>query len=300
MGGFRAGFDRFYAVPVLVSVNGGVATCIVFVYQRVLRCMLLTLSVSSLIHQLDDPADELTILGVPRYAQETLGLNGLQVQTSLLHGWELERFDTLRDAADKAACPCLVLVEDVPNGLGGEDDDQAEESIRRLSRVLQVANRLGCSSVVVPVEAVDDEDTFEILVERLRAVVQQAERMEINLLIEPRPGLTGAPERLTELIRGVGGFRIGSCPRFDTALSSDEPVAYLKSITPYASVVRTGVDLPGSGAASADAFASCLEGIQLVGFDGTLAVECSAGEHAPERLKELRGLLESLLNPEGV
>jgi hypothetical protein len=44
--------------------------------------------------------------------------------------------------------------------------------------------------------------------------VTRAEKREINLLLMPTTGLLASPEKVTEIIKAVGGFRIGVLPDF--------------------------------------------------------------------------------------
>ncbi len=67
--------------------------------------------------------------------------------------------------------------------------------------------------------------------------MERAEKLDLNLLVSPMPGLTERPERVTELIKRVGGFRIGTFPDFETASKQKDPSAYLHRLTPYATVV---------------------------------------------------------------
>ena len=42
---------------------------------------------------------------------------------------------------------------------------------------------------------------------------------------------------MTELIKKIGGFRVGTFPDFEAAMQADDPAAYLRKLVPYASVV---------------------------------------------------------------
>jgi hypothetical protein len=87
----------------------------------------------------------------------------------------------------------------------------------------------------------------------MKHVLQAADRAEINVLITPTVGLTEDAERLTDLLKGIGGFRIGTMPDFDTAAKTGDGVSYLKKLTPYASVVNAstlGFTIPESDAGS--------------------------------------------------
>lgn len=202
--------------------------------------MLLTLGVSSiraLLKGRGSSRAELTLTDVPRYARDELGLNGLTLTTDLLAGATREQIAALRDAGDKAGCAALLLVEPDPLPIAEPSDKKGEQGIERMVRVVRAAQLLGCSSAAMSVKGKDDDDTFERAAERIREVVDQAERLEVNLLIRPAKGLTEKPDRLIELIKKIGGFRIGSLPDFQDAAATADPVAYLRRITPYASAL---------------------------------------------------------------
>jgi len=158
--------------------------------------------------------------------------------------------------------------------LSGPDGGKADESCDRMERVLRVANRLGCSGVTMSITDSNVKKDFDDIIERLKSLVNRAERLEINLLISPHAGITEAPEGLTELIRKVGGFRIGSFPDFEVAAGATDPDAYLRGLTPYASAVSiSSSDFDAKGNHKAFDFLGCLKSITSVGYDGTVSLE---------------------------
>lgn len=240
--------------------------------------MLLTLSAKSVWNADRSPTPGSTGKGIipsdlSRWAREELGVHGLTLQTSLLAGWELAQFDRFRDTADKAGAPCLVLVEDNPLNLTDPDETKAAAAIERADRVLRVANRLGCSSVAISLSD-STKGSIETLTPRLKAVLGRAERLELNLLISPAPGLTDTPEKLTSLIRKVGGFRIGSFPDFEAASKTDDPVAYLRSLAPYAACVCASVQaFDAKGKHKSYDIGQYITAIQSVGFEQALTLD---------------------------
>ena len=75
--------------------------------------LLLTLSTSSLVGLFEEPEKGPdSLLDAPRFAMEHLQLRGLYLEASSLSGWSIKELDRLRDRADKAGCPCLVLADD--------------------------------------------------------------------------------------------------------------------------------------------------------------------------------------------
>lgn len=274
--------------------------------------MLLTLSINSLRRLLTVSGGTVELRDVPGIAIDELGLRGLALETSLLSGVDLAVVDQLRDAADKAPCPCLLLIEDQAHPLGDPDEDRVEPSMQRIERVLRVGHRLGCSSVSLTVcgpsskAEAEIEEHLDFVAARLKEVVKLAERLELNILLEPEPGTMHPPEQLTGLIRRVGGFRIGSFPDFATATEHKDPVQYLRSLVPYASAVGVptshkpikgeGGEALGLGGPGAYDLASDIAGIRAVGYDAALLIKHNAASDPMPAIDATRRALEQLLS----
>lgn len=202
--------------------------------------MLLTLTATSLRSFLVGEGrakPRLALADLPAFAREQLGLHGLNLATELLVGADRRLLENLRERADKAGCPLLVLIESEAQPLGTQSEKAGDAAINRLRRVVEAARILGCSAASFRVRAEFSEPAFDAAIERLQIVMEDAERLDINVLVMPADGLTAEPERMTDIIKKVGGFRIGTFPDFQTAAASKDPLAYLRRLTPYASAV---------------------------------------------------------------
>ncbi len=250
--------------------------------------MMLTLTATSLATMLRPPKGRkpsLILHDMPAYVRQSLGLSGINLTTDLLAGLDRTAFETLRERADKAGCACILLIESEPQPLGddGAVGDVAEE---RAKRVMQAAHLLGCNAAAITTAGADDPHTLEICAERCKSIMGIGERLELNLLISPGPGLTESPERVSDLLKKVGGFRIGTFPDFEAAAKWKDPVAYLRRLTPYASVVSASTvafsDL--TGGKPSDNFDEpvvhkgydlqpLVDAVVSVGYDGTLAID---------------------------
>lgn len=247
--------------------------------------MLLTLTANSLRPMLQSgKRGGLSLQDLPAYTFETLGLHGLNLSTDLLAGKGRSELEKLREAADKARCACLLLVEPQPLALGDLDDAVANAALDRVLRVIQAAHLLGCNSAAITPIGEDDEHVQDMTVESLKRAMSSAEKLELNLLIAPGEGFTSSPERVTDLMKKVGGFRLGTFPDFETAARSNNPVAYLRRLTPYAAVVSaTTIEFEGEGdEMDLDApppvhvpydLQPLVEAVLSVGYDGSLAVD---------------------------
>ncbi len=203
--------------------------------------MILTLSARCLRPMLLPPSKgkrpALDILDLPKYTRETLGLSGVNLSTDLLVGADRARLESIRERADKASCACLLLVEHEAQPFGHADQAKVAAATKRARAVVEAAQILGCSAAAIKVAAPNDDTAMARVALALKPVVERAEKLDINLLISPHDGLTAKPDRVTDLLKKVGGFRIGTYPDFEVAAKSEDPVAYLHRLTPYATAV---------------------------------------------------------------
>lgn len=252
--------------------------------------MLLTLAVDALRDQLKSVGKgSLAPFDVPDYVVSEFELRGLHVSTGLFAGWNLGDLDRFRDRCDKAGCPCLVLTESAPLKLADHDGMVADAAADRVAKMLKVAHRLGCASITIRVDDPGDQDAFEVACDHLRDIVRQAERAEINLLVGQCAGLAPTAQALTDLVRKVGGFRIGSFPTFAGAHESGDPAEFLRQVAPYATAISA------SGELDAASIVRCVEAICAVGFDGTLAIDPAPGKDVAKRIQKAKEIIGAAL-----
>lgn len=260
-------------------------------------------SLSDLLKARGRAKPKLDLDDIPQYVRQELGLHGINLSTDFLVGASRQRLEVLRDRADKAGCACLMLDEPDPQPLA--DPKKADAAIDRVRRVLTAAQALGCNSAAISIQAKDNDNDRELVIDAMRAVMENAEKLELNLLLKPTKGLTEKPDDLTELIKKIGGFRVGTLPDFDAANAAEDPALYLRRLAPYASVIVASLyefedadpagdlddDAPGSLEDLADMLMDAdapvhstfdivpmLGAIKAVGFEGTLAIDYKGSE----------------------
>lgn len=274
--------------------------------------MLLTLTATCLKPLLTAKGkSRLDLADLPRFTHEVLGLGGLNLSTTLLAGADRARLETIRERADKASCACLLLIESEPQALGSSDED-AKPAIQRMVKVVEAAHILGCSSASLRISGADSDSMIAGAAQNLRKVVERAEKLDINVLIMPNAGLTRTPERVGEIIKKVGGFRIGTFPDFQAAAASADPAAYLHRLTPYATAVSgsTVQFVPAKGKDSPELPPEALvhkpyelkplvAAIHAVGYDGPLALDYRGEGDVTMGLSRSRDALMSILSQLG-
>ena len=134
--------------------------------------------------------------------------------------------------ADKVGCACLLLVEREPLGLAGPWRPRRRRLIERGRRV-PAPHVLGCA-IAVQVPAAESDKAADLVVEQVRRVSERrAAGPEPAPVAVPRPDVHA--DRLTDLIKRIGGFRVGTY-RFPGRRRA-EPRAYLRRLAPYAAAV---------------------------------------------------------------
>jgi hypothetical protein len=193
----------------------------------------------------------LALTDLPNYTREVLGLRGLSLSTDLLVGADRKMLDTLRERGDKAGCACLTLVEPPSIKINATSEAATAAIMDRMSRVVQAAQILGCSSAAFHVEGVATEKDREIAAARLKQIVQRGEKLDVNILLGPSANAAIEPDMLTDVLKRVGGFRVGTFPDFESASKAKDPLTYLRRLSPYASAVcaatmgfESGVTIP--------------------------------------------------------
>jgi hypothetical protein len=263
--------------------------------------MLLTLATRSLARRVSANGggggkDPLSILDLPDYAITHLQLRGMNLPASMLAGWSLQDLDKLRDRADKAGCPCLVLIEDSPLAFADPDPDTRATAADRVKRLAAAAQRLGCNALGLSFEGPDDDETFNLVATEVKKVMPHVERMELNVLLTPHDGLTSDPDRLTDLIKRIGGFRIGSLPSFGHAAATGDATGTLRKLAPYAGAVHATVQgFTSSGSHRGYDLAECVSAIRSVGFVNTLAIDYTGKGDPVDHIEQARIVLQEAI-----
>ncbi len=253
--------------------------------------MLLTLGANS-IHRLlaDKAVDASALRDLPAYCRDFLGLRGLSVPARLLSGWSAREIDELRDRADKCDCPCLLLIDEEPLPLASPRGDEVDAALHRLERLLRAGHRLGANSIAFAVKAKATEAALSNAIVACKAAMEAAERLEVNMLISPRAGLTEDPDRLGTLIKKVGGFRLGTFPDFLAACASDDPVTYMRRLTPYGGAVNA------SFKTGEEPLVDLVQAVLSVGYSGAISIDTHSSGGVTAELKATSERLWSIID----
>lgn len=268
--------------------------------------LLVTASALAFADRLRDENDPLTLFDFPAFAVGEIGVRGVALPASLLTGLKPVDLEAIRDAADKARCPTLLLIEDQPQPLADPDPAVRAEATERIRRLSQASGMLGSAQLGVSIDGADGEDRFEIAASTVREAMQTIDRFEVGVLLESTAGITEDPGRLTDLIKKIGGFRIGSLPDFRFAHDSGDFEGTLRRLAPYAGTILATLGSSARGRKPATAskdktpydLEAGLEAVLAVGYQHAICLDHAGGRNALPMMIEARETIERFINPE--
>lgn len=257
--------------------------------------ILLTLAAGSLRSLLTRSRSPLQLTDVPAFTAETLSLRGLALPTDLLAGLRPSQLDALRDAADKVHCPCLLLVDVQP--LDFQNPALRPASVERMRKLATAASRLGCSALGIRPTGITDDASLALAAQGVKEALTSLDRFEVNVLLEPGDGLVSTPAGLTDLIKKIGGFRIGSLPSFEHASSTGDAEQALRRLAPYATsaILATVKSFNRNGEHSSWDLGKCVDAVRSVGFVNTLCLDFKGTGDPVKAIDQARELLSQAI-----
>ena len=121
--------------------------------------------------------------------------------------------------------------------------------------------------------------------------------LDPHLLIRPGDGQAGEPQRLADLIKKIGGFRIGSMPTFAHAASGDTDDV-IRRLCPYAQAVEASVKAFGkTGKHESWDLVSMLESVRAVGYQNTLCIDYAGKTDPVGNIERARDLFAKAIDP---
>ena len=215
-----------------------------------------------------------TLFQVPQFVATDLELRGLNLPADMLKGFGLAEVERFRDEADRAHCPVLLLTEENPIDFANRGTPAWAASLDRLRRLGAAASRLGCPAIAVRAQAPDTDEAFEATSIGVKVALKELDKFELSLLLTPMEGLTFDAGRLTDLIKKIGGFRIGSYPSFAHAFATGDLEKTLRKLAPYAPAISASIrGFDKDGVHDGYSLEACVESVRSVGYGNTLALD---------------------------
>lgn len=250
--------------------------------------MLLTLTASSLQHY-KKAKQPLAVGDIPDFVAEELELRGLTLNAALLKGMNASDLERLRDRADRARCPVLVLLEEVSQDF--TTDAALAQTQERVLKLGMAASKLGCPNIAIRCTSISEANSEKAAL-NIKRTLAKLDRFEVHLLMRPGDGVTADAARMADLIKRIGGFRIGTLPSFASASATGDAAAALRRLAPYAQAVEATVKAFGkTGKHEAWDLDKCLEAVRGVGYQNIVSIDYVGRADPVAAIKRARDLL---------
>jgi len=146
--------------------------------------------------------------------------------------------------------------------------------VDRLRRLASAATRIGCSSVAISLAEVTTQARADAVVKTLKIALAEMDKFEIALLLQSGTGILSDGKSLVDVVKKVGGFRIGTMPSFQHASTNGGVSQELRKLAPYAQSITASVKgFSEQGDHAEWSLDECVETLRAVGYVNSLSLD---------------------------
>lgn len=203
------------------------------------------------------------------------GISSLEYVEDHVGGTDREHLDQLKQIIRKANCEIVAIA--INDDLTYSDPKAAEEQVEHVREWLNIASYLGAKVARIftgGADTADPEAAVQRVINNIKKLLDTAEETGVELVLENHGGLSGTPEYIEKIVKGVDSIYFGTCPDFGNFPESVDRYEGLKLLVPYAKHVHAkALNFNSSGEESCFDFRRILGILRQVGYDGTLSIE---------------------------
>jgi L-ribulose-5-phosphate 3-epimerase len=240
----------------------------------------------------------LLLLDFPRVAKEEFGISAVELNSPFFASLDAAYLRELRHRAEAEGVTLLNIAVDNQGDLSAADPQQRRQAVANHLRWLDVAAALGCNAVRANTggrDAPDLEERVARCMETFGALAEAAVQRSLHILIENHGGVSGDPECIVRIMRGVGGTAIGALPDFGNFPAAIRYEALAK-IAPFAGAVHAKTyAFNAQGEETTIDVGRCVRIIRDAGYVGPFGIEFEGQGDDHEGVLKTKALLERYL-----
>jgi L-ribulose-5-phosphate 3-epimerase len=197
--------------------------------------------------------------------------------------------DMNQRAADHGVYQHLIMIDGEGN-LGDPDEAKRSQAVDNHRPWLEAAKTLGCATIRVNAESSGTPQEQERLAaDGLRRLVEIADPMGVNVIVENHGGLSSHGDWLARVMRRVDHPRIGTLPDFGNFYDYDR-YAGVADMMPFAKAVSAKAhDFDANGNETKTDYVRMLRIVLGAGFSGWVGIE-----YEGDTLSEREGVTATL------
>lgn len=250
-------------------------------------------------------AGDLDNLEFPRVAREEFGIEAVEYVNSFFKERARDQayLSELKTRCDDLGVRSLLIMCDGEGALGDPDPAARIQAVENHYRWVEAARFLGCHSIRVNAQSAGTpEEQRELAADGLRRLVEFADPMAINVLVENHWGLSSNGVWLASVMEAVDHPRCGTLPDFGNFPDSPDTPGEerydryrgVSELMPYARAVSAKSHVfDESGIEAEIDFFRMLRIVLDAGYRGWVGIEYEGTELGePEGIRATKALLE--------
>jgi len=240
---------------------------------------------------------QVKLLDYPKLAKEEFGLDVIELNSPFFESTDDEYLAQLRANAEQADVNMLHISVDGQGNLSATDEDERKKAVENHAAWLQIAKKLGCTSIRGNAGGSDaaPDDEVQACVRSFKELGALGEQAGVKFVMENHGGLSRNPEPIVRVMKEVNSPWVGTCPDFNN-FAPDIRYAALEAIAPWAVVVHAKMlEFDETGEEANIDIGRCLRIFKDAGYDGYYLIEYEGPTDDHEGVLKAEALLEKCL-----
>ncbi|WPO38295.1 sugar phosphate isomerase/epimerase family protein [Flammeovirgaceae bacterium SG7u.111] len=231
--------------------------------------------------------EEITNLDFPSYTQKTYGINAVEYVNQFFMDKAKDKayLKDLKQRTDDLGMNNVLIMIDNEGSLATSDEGKRMEAVEKHYKWIEAANALGCKGIRVNANGGKVyKEAQKTMAESMRTLVEFADPLDINVMIENHGGFSSNGNWLSGLMKMVNHPRCGTLPDFGNfAIDREKGILYdpllgTSQLMPYAKGVSAkSMNFDSNGDETTLDYYKLLQIVKTAGFEGFIGIEWGGG-----------------------
>lgn len=172
-----------------------------------------------------------------------------------------------------------ICVDLEGTNLSDDDEERRKAGVEGVKKWINAAVTLGCPSIRCNTGESPRGGAVDKTIASYKELVAYSGPKKVRVIIENHGGISYIPEKIVEIMKGVGGPWIGTLPDFGNWPNDEVRYRALETVFPYARVCHAkALNFTPAGEVADFDFGRCVSIAEKSGFKGIYSVEFEGPE----------------------
>jgi len=239
-------------------------------------------------------------LDFPRHAKEAYGIDTVEYVDQFFadKARDAAYLAELRKRCEGEGVRSGLIMVDTAGNLGDGDAEKRARAVEGHKAWLDAAKALGCHALRVNARGGGSpEELVKRMAESCEKLVEHAQKLDLNFIIENHGGPSSDADWLTALFRRVPSPWFGALPDFGNFPDEADRYAHVTKLMPFAKAVSAkAMKFDASGNVVETDYPRMMRIVLDAGYRGYVGIEsgASSAEGEPEAIRKTKAILEKI------